>query len=411
MSSRRKSNVNPLTAASDTNNADITAASIDTSNANPQKESPLFARIPGEIRDHIFDLALTAYSGKQEPFAKDSYYYRPGFRYADQKLDTALLRTCRRIYQEMCLVPYQNYERVEWHDRGPSVFQARKFARDYGFAQDGGLARDRVSAPWLTSLHMFTQQFWLEDSSWPTQARRIARRNSLRHLKITIRHSGSLLSQPIVPLLQPIESREMLSRDSRAPRKSIELTWRNTTDWWWWESSTPLALDAKQNGKPSSTRHSTAADGFHVKSWGHQFSVLKGLKTFRLELETVEGKRRELDEIIIRAADWRFPLGDGNIMVLNPAKTKRTGWHGMNLRKCLDPLNQARAKTDARPLTKSTASGLRVPSDPKEAKERLMKDGVDFTIWDGEPEILGDDCLTYYVVALTYEAQRGPVST
>lgn len=37
-----------------------------------------------------------------------------------------------------------------------------------------------------------------------------------------------------------------------------------------------------------------------------------------------------------------------------------------------------------------------------------MKDGVDFTIWDGEPEILEDECLTYYVVSLTYEAQRGP---
>lgn len=68
-------------------------------------------------------------------------------------------------------------------------------------------------------------------------------------------------------------------------------------------------------------------------------------------------------------------------------------------------------KQNARALTKTTASGLRAPSDPKEAKERLVKDGVDFTIWDGEPEISGDDCLTYYVVALTYEAQRGPSST
>ena len=48
-----------------------------------------------------------------------------------------------------------------------------------------------------------------------------------------------------------------------------------------------------------------------------------------------------------------------------------------------------------------------MPSNPKEAKERLMKDGVDFTVWDGEPEILEDSCLTYYVVTLTYEAQRG----
>lgn len=43
-------------------------------------------------------------------------------------------------------------------------------------------------------------------------------------------------------------------------------------------------------------------------------------------------------------------------------------------------------------------------SDPKKAKERLEKDGVRFITWDGEPDI-SSDCLTYYVVSLTYEAQ------
>lgn len=74
-------------------------------------------------------------------------------------------------------------------------------------------------------------------------------------------------------------------------------------------------------------------------------------------------------------------------------------------------LNQPRAKAVARGLTKPTAKGIHVPSDPKEAKERLVKDGVDFSVWDGEPEILEDDCLTYYVVSLTYEAQREQDST
>ena len=172
----RTRNANPGTAPTNTSNANPTVASIDTSIANPQEESPLFARIPGEIRDQIFDLALTAYSGKQEPFAKVSYYYRPGFRYADQKLDTALLRTCRRIYQEARLIPFENYERVEWHDRGPSRAEATSFARG-----------DALS-PWLTSLHLFTQQFWLESYSWRAQARRIALPQNLCHLKITIRH-------------------------------------------------------------------------------------------------------------------------------------------------------------------------------------------------------------------------------
>ena len=71
------------------------------------------------------------------------------------------------------------------------------------------------------------------------------------------------------------------------------------------------------------------------------------------------------------------------------------------------PLQNSRADFIARVLTKSAATGIHLPSDPKEAKQRLVKDSVDFTVWDGEPEILDEDCLTYYVVSLTYEAQRG----
>ena len=282
----RTRNANPRAASMDTSNAIVTATPFDTNDANPQTESPLFGRIPGEIRDHIFDLALTAYSGKQEPFEKNAYYYRPGFRYADQKIDIALLCTCRQIYREACQVPAQNYESVEWHQpgRGLPAPLARRFARA------------GANFPCLNSLHLFTQQFWLEDSSWRNAARNIAQRRhpNLRQLRITIRHS----------------------------------------DWWWWETSAPLVLDAKRKGKqgqPSAMGHSTASDGFHVQSWGQQFSYFKRLKTFELELETVEGKCKELDEIVIRAADWRFPLGDGNVLVLNPTRTRRTGWHGLKL--------------------------------------------------------------------------------
>ena len=285
-------------ASIDTSSANVTSTPIDTSNANPQMESPLFSRIPGEIRDHIFDLALTAYSGKQEPFEKNAYYYRPGFRYADQKIDTALLCTCRQIYREACQVPAQNYENVEWHrpERGvPAPLRSR-------------FARAGANCPWLKSLHLFTQQFWLE-GTWRVAAPNLAqqRHPNLQHLRITIRHS----------------------------------------DWWWWETSAPLVLDAKRqgnHGQPSAVGHSVASDGFHPRSWGQQFSFFKGLKTFELELETVEGKRKELDEIVIRAADWRFPLGDGNVLVLNPTRTRRTGWHGLKIRKCILATESATGK-------------------------------------------------------------------
>ena len=58
-------------------------------------------------------------------------------------------------------------------------------------------------------------------------------------------------------------------------------------------------------------------------------------------------------------------------------------------------------------LLTSSAGGVHVPNDPVKAKERLVKDGVDFRIPDGEAEITGsaEECLTYYVVTLFYEAR------
>jgi len=93
--------------------------SIDISCANQQAASPLFNRTPAEIRHCIFNLAVTTYNGKKEPFAQNKYYYRPCFRYGDQKMGTALLQTCRRIYQETQSLPARNFVRVEWHGRGP----------------------------------------------------------------------------------------------------------------------------------------------------------------------------------------------------------------------------------------------------------------------------------------------------
>ena len=69
-----------------------------------QAGSPLFMSLPAEIRNHIFQLALTSFDDKTRPYKRGAYYYRPGHRYA-QKIDTNLLRTCRRILYETRDIP------------------------------------------------------------------------------------------------------------------------------------------------------------------------------------------------------------------------------------------------------------------------------------------------------------------
>ena len=61
-------------------------------------------------------------------------------------------------------------------------------------------------------------------------------------------------------------------------------------------------------------------------------------------------------------------------------------------------------------LIKVTVYDWGLPTDSEKAKERLVKDGIEFITWDGEPDMSDEDCLIYYVVSLTYGAQRVPAS-
>ena len=78
---------------------------------------------------------------------------------------------------------------------------------------------------------------------------------------------------------------------------------------------------------------SQPSDPFDPNSWGNQFRKFRGLKLLELELESIEGKRIELDDIVRRAPGWQFPLGDSQALILNPKETTRTGRIGLKLRK------------------------------------------------------------------------------
>ena len=84
-------------------------------------------------------------------------------------------------------------------------------------------------------------------------------------------------------------------------------------------------------------------DGQYGKSgWGRHFHVFRHLAVLELEAETLVDRMDELDEDARRAIHWRIPLAFNKKLVLNPARTKREGWHGPALSKlfslCRDPL-------------------------------------------------------------------------
>jgi hypothetical protein len=72
---------------------------ISTENAHNQAQSPLFSAIPPEIRNEIFRLALRQYVDPEGLYEQETYWTRPGFE-GHTRIDTALLRTCKRVWGE-----------------------------------------------------------------------------------------------------------------------------------------------------------------------------------------------------------------------------------------------------------------------------------------------------------------------
>ena len=253
---------------------------------NPQSTSPLFSRIPAEIRNHIFELALTAYDDHSKPYKNGEYYYRPGHRYA-HKVDTNLLLTCRRVLAETKDIPPSINEYTCWFmsERAPPWASMNGLTRLATEDTVGVLVRHSA----LKCVHLFTQQTWLESGF--THFTGLWKSATPTHLKITLRHS----------------------------------------DWWFWEHEAPLALEPKFRGRPRPSAISKPSDPFVEGSWGSAFQKISGLETFDLELETVEKKKGELDAIVSRAPGWRFALDDGQVLVLDESRTTRTGWLGRRL--------------------------------------------------------------------------------
>ena len=69
-----------------------------------QSQSPLFGKIPGEIRNKIFTYALSIYEDQSRAYDENTSYRRPGYT-APHKIDYTLLQTCQKIYTEAWFVP------------------------------------------------------------------------------------------------------------------------------------------------------------------------------------------------------------------------------------------------------------------------------------------------------------------
>ena len=118
---------------------------------NMQLESPLFALLPREIRDLVWEFATASYEDVRYEYGRNEYYYRPGHT-ARLRTDTALLLTCRRIWLEANAFPMLQAEHCFWY------YRAAPDGRNSEWM--GNLTDDNRKN--FGELHLFAQMFAIE---------------------------------------------------------------------------------------------------------------------------------------------------------------------------------------------------------------------------------------------------------
>ena len=253
-------------------------------NVDPQTACPFFRTLPREIRDMIFPLVLTSYEDGSRPRdiealkanlptdAEEYQKYRPG-HFCFLRTDTALLRTCRAIYQETRYLPVA----INTHTLWSAMF--------YGyFAIPDATVKYFKS---MTSAQIANIQH-LQVFAGP------------RALKSADR--GKYIPKGVFAEIGSMRS----GRFSTGQRfkglvcpKTITLTIRRL-DWQDWDRSCDKNFSYSLHGM------------LQNKHWANVFG---GLKTLKMELEVEEKEKERLGPVVKALSNFIFEIGNGERLV------------------------------------------------------------------------------------------------
>jgi len=228
-----------------------------------QEQSPLLWKLPLEIQREVFSYALTDYEDLTNPYDLQTCYRRPDYL-GPRRTDTALLRTCQRVYNEAWSMPWLNAQQtffLTWSSRAPSrtttVQAMQQKLQDY---------HNLDAKTKILNVQIFAQLCRLE--------------------------SGG-------------EFQRILDMQYFQPQ-TITLTIRHT-DFWNWESDNQLSI------------------GFY---WVVSCRFPDSLKEFRLQFESLERKKEQVDIIASQAVEkWIFQRQDGLSLSPSP-KIQISRWSG-----------------------------------------------------------------------------------
>ncbi|KAK2595472.1 hypothetical protein QQS21_006812 [Conoideocrella luteorostrata] len=239
-----------------------------TGSTDPQPSSPLFAKLPCELRAAIFAFTLTDYEDEENCYDKKTCYTRPSY-FSKRRTDTELLRTCRAIYKECWYMPFTLREQTFWLtavDRAPRHFRKDQLQSDLAGLRVSG-SEGKLD---LDYLHVFAQMYMLEEG-----------------------HLARLMQ---TPFLRP---------------RIITLTIRHT-DWWYWENDDPLIFR-----------------GDWISDFSR--NLPDSVSQVNIELESLKRKQDQINSIAAQMAErWFFKRPDGLVLYpdTTPGAAKITEWRG-----------------------------------------------------------------------------------
>ncbi|KAK7956139.1 uncharacterized protein PG986_005361 [Apiospora aurea] len=278
---------------------------------NRQEASPLFDRLPTELRIQIYKYTLT----EEPPVNVHHHQFAVRFDHDDETLTprpsfgtpsatrniagfdwvrpenpsgmvtyVGLLQTCKRVYQE-CVkfeIPWRQREHRFYFYRGlprqtESEAQTR-FERFFSTTSLGwSLVPDRRHRDMIRAIRVFPQMYWLEDK----------------------RHNN---------LIWVVSNTDWFSNV-----ETFQMTFRRG-DWWYWERNEALKINPFRNGGRKQQMHQdmvTMQQGGQVpfadKAWGLAFEKMPKLRSLIIDFETSRDKRQEMEEIVKWAQKWKFP--------------------------------------------------------------------------------------------------------
>ncbi|KAI0478148.1 hypothetical protein F4859DRAFT_48606 [Xylaria cf. heliscus] len=337
----------------------------DPSSVNQQPGCPLFAKLPAELRELIWDYALTAYEDLGALYPLDKSYARPG-QAAPLRIAVSLLLTCRAVYLETFLVPFQVNPMVVF-DGHPDVVPPDSPLQ----CTPSNLRLCRKLRPWqfanITSVDMSVQQFMLEGGSIERVSRLSGNKgrhegHEARGFTLAGYASFGPPKEARTPTcdisLRPgaAETRATLIRSIFMGKRVTHLTLRmSRMDWWAWTSSpqagtndlhetlrlepminvtdrreTSTAMLAGYEARKEGRQPDFDLDEFEKQGrWGMQFAEYwPDLRTLELVLETHIKKEDQLDSVVKCAKLWTFPLNDGKQLEWDGKEESSARWRG-----------------------------------------------------------------------------------